>query len=77
MSKPYKDRRKRIEYTKSVNVPYFPYVQIISRSLAAKKLEFQDSFDILLEMRLGDVAEQGYIKLYGKSQIYLKRGYKL
>jgi len=24
MSKPYRDRRKRGKYTKSVNVPYFP-----------------------------------------------------
>jgi hypothetical protein len=27
MSKPYRDRRKRSKYTKSVNVPYFPQPQ--------------------------------------------------
>jgi hypothetical protein len=34
-----------------------------------RKLDFQDRFDILLEMRLSGVVEQGYTKLYGKSQI--------
>ena len=33
-----------------------------------RKFDFQDRFDILLEMRLSCVAEQGYTMLYGKSQ---------
>ena len=33
-----------------------------------KYLFFQDRFDILLEMRLSNVAEQEYKILYGKSQ---------
>jgi len=41
-----------------------------------KILIFQDRFDILLEMRLSGVAEQGYTVLYGKSQlIKLRQNY--
>ena len=41
-----------------------------------KDLLLQYRFDILLEMRLSGVAEQGYTVLYGKSQlIKLRQNY--
>jgi len=33
-----------------------------------RKVNFQDKFDILLEMRVSGVAEQGNTMLYGKSR---------
>ena len=37
----------------------------------SQNLIFQDRSDILLEMRLGGVAKQGYTMLYRKSQVIL------
>lgn len=34
-----------------------------------KKVDFQDRFDILIEIRAQRVAEQEYTRLYGKSQV--------
>ena len=39
------------------------------RILQAEGLNFNDKFDILLEIRLRGVAEQGYTMLYGQSRI--------
>jgi hypothetical protein len=35
---------------------------------AARKIEFLDGYDILLEKRLSGVVQQGYTILYGKSR---------
>ncbi len=38
-------------------------------------LDFQNKFDILLEMRVSGIAKQGHTMLYGKSQIRLRKEY--
>jgi len=40
-----------------------------ARNIPLKILIFQDRFDILLEMRLSGIANQGNAMFYGKSQL--------